>query len=335
MKSEESQIERPRLEKPILITEQIWLEETVPLISAFCWSYNHSKFIKKTILSMLEQKTNFPVEVIIHDDASTDGTIEIIKQIELDHPKLFRNILQAENQFSIGKSVMTPMLASCRGKYIALNHGDDFWTDPDKLQIQVDFLERNPRFSCCFHRTSLVDENDAIIQKEYFIPDGSEFDFRDCLIKLKKKYATCSMVFRKEALGNPKGWFLKSPTDMFLELQLALHGKIGFINRNMGAYRKHGGGVWMGISPTRRILELLYRYQLLLDDPEISESYGKLINQKVTKLESGFILKTECPEFFCKKSIFYRIAWFFDSSSQFLIRNLRNIKRSIFKSTEQ
>ena len=117
---------------------------------------------------------------------------------------------------------------------------------------------------------------------------------------------------------------------MFLELQLALHGKIGFIDRNMGAYRKHGGGVWMGIPPAQKILELLYRFQLLLDDPEIRESYGEQINQRVTKLESGFILKTECSEFLCKKSIFYRIAWFFDSGLQFVIRNLRNINRSIF-----
>lgn len=318
------------LPAPVRITEQFWMEETVPVVSVFCWSYNHSKFIEKSISSILEQRTNFPVEAIIHDDASTDGTIEIIKQFELDHPQIFRNILQEKNQFSIGKSVMIPLIASCRGKYIALNHGDDFWTDPDKLQIQVDFLEKNPHFSCCFHRTKLVDENEAMIQQEYFVPDGSEFDFRDCLVKLKKKYATCSMVFKREALKNPKDWFLKSPTDMFLELQLALHGKIGFIDRNMGAYRKHGGGVWMGIPFAQRNLELLYRYQLLLDDPEIRESYGDEISHMIKKLERGFCLKTECAEILCKQSFFYRIAWFIDSGFQFIFRNAQNFKRSIF-----
>lgn len=328
--SSAASVKATRLPAPVRITEQVWPEGTVPVVSIFCWTYNHSKFIEKSISSMLEQKTRFPVEIIIHDDASTDGTIQIIKRFETSSPQIFQNILQKKNQFSIGKSVMDPLLFSCTGKYIALNHGDDYWTDPEKLQIQVDFLEKNAHFSCCFHRTKLVDENSATIQQDYFSPVGSEFDFRDCLVKLKKKYATCSMVFRREALGHPKLWFLKSPTDMFLELQLALNGKFQFIDRNMGAYRKHGGGVWMGIHLAQRNLELLYRYQLLLDDPEIRESYGDEISHMIKKLERGFCLKTECAEILCKQSFFYRIAWFFDSGLQFLIRNLRNIKRSIF-----
>jgi glycosyltransferase involved in cell wall biosynthesis len=335
MKSEETQINRPRLEKPVQITEQVWPVGTVPVVSILCHTYQHVNFIRDAIEGFLRQETTFPVEIIIRDDASSDGTAEIVCEYQEKYPQLILTIFHTVNQYSQGKKAFPETYAMAQGEFIALCEGDDFWTHPEKLQIQVDFMERNPQFSCCFHRTSLVDENDAIIHKEYFMPDGSEFDFLDCLVKLKKKYATCSMVCRREAVGNPKPWFLKSPTDMFLELQLALHGKIGFIDRNMGAYRKHGGGVWMGISPTKRILELLYRYQLLLDDSEIRESYGDEIKHLVKKLESGFILRAECVEILCKKSFFYRIAWFFDTALQFLIRNLRNIKRSIFKSTEQ
>jgi hypothetical protein len=109
-----------------------------------------------------------------------------------------------------------------------------------------------------------------------------------------------------------------------------LNGKIGFIDRNMGAYRKHGAGVWMGISVVQRNLQLLYRYQLLLDDPEIRESHGGEISQMIKKLERGFCLKTECAEILCKQSLFYRIAWFIDTSFNFIFRNAQNFKRSIF-----
>jgi glycosyltransferase involved in cell wall biosynthesis len=320
-----------RLPSPIRITEQVWPEGVMPVVSIFCITYNHENFIRDAIEGFLMQETTFPVEIFIHDDASTDGAAEIVKECAEKHPGLFWTILQTENQWSKGnQKVLFQYLVKQRGEFIALCEGDDFWGDPKKLEIQVDFLEKNPDFSCCFHRTRLVDENSATIQEDYFIPDGSEFDIRDCLVKLKKKYATCSMVFRREALAHPKPWFLKSPTDMFLELQLALNGKIGFIDRNMGAYRKHGGGVWMGIPPAQKNLQLLYRYQLLLDDPEIRESHGGEISQMIIKLERGFCLKTECAEILCKKSLFYRIAWFIDTSFNFIFRNAQNFKRSIF-----
>jgi glycosyltransferase involved in cell wall biosynthesis len=330
MKSEIIQIKKPRLEKPVRITEHVWPEGVMPVVSICCITYQHVNFLRDAIDGFLMQETTFPAEIIIRDDASTDGTAEVVKEYVEKYPQLIRTILHAENQYSKGKRAFPETFAVVRGEFIALCEGDDFWDDHKKLEIQVDFLEKNPDFSCCFHRTSLVDENSATIQEDYFIPDGSEFDFRDCLVKLKKKYATCSMLFRKHALDNPRSWFLKSPQDMFLELQLASNGKIGFIDRNMGAYRKHAGGVWMGISGVQKNLVLLYRYQLLLDDPEIRESHGGEISQMIKKLERGFCLKTECAEILCKQSLFYRIAWFIDTSFNFIFRNAQNFKRSIF-----
>jgi glycosyltransferase involved in cell wall biosynthesis len=319
-----------RLTKPVRLAEQTWPENTDPVLIIFCLTYNHGKFIREAIEGFLMQETTFPVVIFIHDDASTDGTDEIIREYARRYPHLFQVSLQKENQFEKNNpAYFARLLCEQQGEFIALCEGDDRWTDPEKLQRQVDFLEKNSDFTCCFHQTKLVDENNAAIREDYFSPVGSEFDFRDCLVKLKKKYATCSMVFKREALGHPKPWFLKSPTDMFLELQLALSGKIRFIDRNMGVYRKHGGGIWMGIPPARRNMQLWYRYQLLLDDPVIRESYCDEISQLIEKIEQGFCLKKECAEILCRQSLFYRIAWFLDCGFKYIYRHAKNIKRSI------
>lgn len=115
-----------------------------PLVSICCTTYNHGKFIQDAIEGFLMQKTNFPIEIIIHDDASTDNTATIVKQYAEKHPGLIITILQTINQYSQGiKPWPNFVFPKARGKYIALCEGDDYWTDPLKLQKQVDFLEGN------------------------------------------------------------------------------------------------------------------------------------------------------------------------------------------------
>ena len=114
------------MDTPIVITEHKWPSDTQPVVSIFNWVYNHKDYIRESIDSILMQKTTFRVEIIIHDDASNDGTAEIIKEYEVIYPKLFNNILQKENQWSQGKSVMTPLFERPKGKYVALAHGDDY-----------------------------------------------------------------------------------------------------------------------------------------------------------------------------------------------------------------
>ena len=105
-----------------------------PLVSICCITYNHEKFIKDAIEGFLMQKTDFPIEILIHDDASTDGTTEIIKKYEKEYPDLIHAVYQTENQYSQGKKVFPILANQASGKYIALCEGDDYWTDPLKLQ---------------------------------------------------------------------------------------------------------------------------------------------------------------------------------------------------------
>lgn len=127
------------------------MEPTV--VTVFCITYNHEKFIRQALEGMVMQKTNFPFEVLVHDDASTDGTADIIREFEARYPEIIRPIYQTENQYSQGKRICEDiMLPRTKGKYIALCEGDDVWTDPLKLQKQVDFMESHPEFQATVHR---------------------------------------------------------------------------------------------------------------------------------------------------------------------------------------
>jgi len=145
MQTQVTRVQSNRIEKPIRITEQVWPESTVPLVTVRCITYNHANFIRDAIEGFLMQETTFPLEIIIHDDASTDGTAQIVKEYQAKFPHLFRIILQKENQFSKGNSKpFEDIYASARGEFLAYCEGDDFWISKEKLQKQVEYLENHP-----------------------------------------------------------------------------------------------------------------------------------------------------------------------------------------------
>lgn len=126
------------------------MEET-PLVSFLCATYNQKDFIAQTIEGFLMQKVNFPIEIIIYDDASTDGTVDIIRKYESKHPKLIKGIYQTDNQYSKKVPIWDKFIyPSAKGTFIAKCEGDDYWTDPSKIQKQVDFLRANPDYGLCY-----------------------------------------------------------------------------------------------------------------------------------------------------------------------------------------
>lgn len=130
-----------------------------PLVSILCASYNQEKYIAQAIEGFLMQKVNFPVEIIIHDDASTDGTANIIRKYEAKHPNIIKGIYQTENQYSKKIPVWdTFIYPKARGKYFAECEGDDYWTDPNKLQMQADFLESHDDYVAIGHNVRIVDD---------------------------------------------------------------------------------------------------------------------------------------------------------------------------------
>jgi glycosyltransferase involved in cell wall biosynthesis len=141
--------------------------ESVSLVSISCLTYNHAPFLRECFDSFLAQKTNFDIEVLVHDDASTDGTQEIIQEYTSRFPAIFKPIIQKENQYSQGVRGIAVRFNFTRskGKYIATCEGDDYWTDPLKLQKQVDFLEANPNYSMCCTNYSEINGAGEIIKE--------------------------------------------------------------------------------------------------------------------------------------------------------------------------
>lgn len=123
------------------------------IVSIKCTAYNHEKYIRETLEGFIMQKTNFRFEAIVHDDASTDNTADIIREYAEKYPDIIKPIYETENQYSKKDgSLLRIMNEASRGKYFALCEGDDYWTDPYKLQKQVDFLESHPDYVLCSHR---------------------------------------------------------------------------------------------------------------------------------------------------------------------------------------
>lgn len=141
-------------------------------VSVCCLTYNHEKLIRNAIKGFLAQRTKFKYEIIIHDDASTDRTPEIIRQYWKAHPSLIRPIFQSVNQYSQSGvyPFWTHLYPAARGKYIAECDGDDYWTDPKKLQKQFDFMEANPGYSICYHGYQVINMATGQVTPDPFKP---------------------------------------------------------------------------------------------------------------------------------------------------------------------
>ena len=135
-----------------------------PTVIVWCLTYNQKDYIRDALNGFVMQQTTFPFEVVVHDDASTDGTTEIVMDYACRYPDIVKPMVEKENQWQKGglKHIISIMNEQHRrGKYIAFCEGDDYWTDPNKLQRQVDFLEKNPDYSMCFHSAKKKYETDA------------------------------------------------------------------------------------------------------------------------------------------------------------------------------
>lgn len=212
-----------------------------PLVSILCLSYNQKDYIKQALDSFLMQKTNFLYEIIINDDASTDGTRGIIEEYARKYPNI-QPVFHKENEYQKGKRnmIIRYLLPLVKGKYIALCDGDDFWTDETKLQKQVDFLEANVDYSLVFHPVKVFFEKGE--REDMIFPDRKgNFDLKNLLEA--NFIQTNSVMYRAQDNYNDMNLGVM-PGDWYLHLYHAQFGSIGFINRVMSTYRRHESGIW-------------------------------------------------------------------------------------------
>ena len=223
------------LEEPVLDT-QLKSNSLKPLLSISCLTYSHEPYIRECLEGFLMQKTTFSFEVIIHDDASTDGTKEIIEEYTAKYPDIIFPIFQKENQYSKGiKPTWEFNFPRCRGKYIALCEGDDYWTDPYKLQKQVDFLEANKDYNLVGHHAV----NSYQKKLGNFEKDTFTFDEIYCR---NLRIPTASLVFRNN-LEIPDWIFKVYGGDRALIYLNSIKGKIKILPFLGSFYRIHSGGI--------------------------------------------------------------------------------------------
>lgn len=218
-----------------------------PLLSIVCITYQHAAFIRHSLDGFLMQQVDFPIEIIVHDDASTDGTADIVQQYVVGHPGIIIPILQSENQFKLGRKITALAMKKARGKYIALCEGDDYWTDPLKLKKQVDFLETHPDHVMAYHNASIIDDVGNIIDPSKVPLEHQRDHTSDEIQRLETFILTLSLVFRKEALFKvvPPEYLKVGNGDNFLTVLLGAHGHGKYMADIAPAmYRMHGGGVW-------------------------------------------------------------------------------------------
>lgn len=207
------------------------------MVSVICNSYNHQNFIENCLNGFLSQECDFRTEILLHDDASEDNTQNLVKEKQKTYPLILDPIFQIKNQGKKGvNNWVKYQFPRAKGKYIALCDGDDYWTDPLKLQKQVDFLEQNPEFSFCWHPVDILGD-------DFEFPDGP--DILTFELMLKNHYIpTCSLVFRRECILDLPTWMNQVQSgDIALELFLATKGLGKKLNYKMAVYRRHSGGV--------------------------------------------------------------------------------------------
>lgn len=245
------------------------------MVSVCCITYNHAKYISEAIDSFLMQETDFPFEIILHDDASTDGTTDLILQYKKKHPETIRPIIQKENQWSKGKRITPIAIKEARGKYIALCEGDDYWVDPKKLQKQVDFLEKNIDFSMVFTNRYTIDNFGVSRENTY---ESKVYSIRDMVKGFIPP--TQTLLFRNfENIGlflNFHDKYLAG--DRLISYYCSLHGKVGIIEDLTASYRETGQGVWTSVKGIDKLMTSytrLRQFHQLLGIPDNNEVLAK------------------------------------------------------------
>ena len=210
-------------------------------VSVCCITYNHEKFIADAIEGFLMQQTKFPVEMVIGEDGSSDKTKEICEAYQRKYPDKIR-LLPTEGNLGMMRNFRRT-LAACTGKYTAICEGDDYWTDPQKLQIQVDFLENNPDYAICFHRVYELEKKDKRISTLYGSVKEETYSIND--LANENIMHTTSVVYRSGLFHEFPEWFHESPVgDYVLHMMNARHGKIKYLPAVMAVYRIHADGGW-------------------------------------------------------------------------------------------
>lgn len=238
----------------LMVNNIMYRSETKPTVVILCITYNHVNYIRDALNGFVTQKTDFPFIAIVHDDASTDGTQNIVREYANKYPNIIKPIYETENQYSKRdgslRRIMDKACHATGAKYVAMCEGDDYWTDPLKLQKQVDFLESHPDYSMCFGN-AIEHWEDGSKSDNLF----SNIEYRDYVaLEFVKNWIvpTATVICRREIFNDERfGRLYKSGKliagDTVLFLICAYNGRVRGFNDIFSVYRRLGSGVVMSI----------------------------------------------------------------------------------------
>ncbi len=284
--------------RPQAVSLQQWPLGTKPLVSIWCATHNHDAFLGQALDSFLMQETTFPVEIIVHDDASTDRTQEIIQHYQNKHPRVIVTMIQPTNILGSGivSNLHSIFSEKSLGDYVAYCDGDDFWTAKDKLQTQVDVMESSPDVSLTYHQVHIAHGQNPVPSSDFFPPSILAEPKTEELLSINF-IPTCSVLLRSNAHHN------LSETSSRIELgdwsswiMASLKGRILGLSGIMSCYRQHAGGIWHGATPTKQRWVLYQFWVGMLEvmperfHPQISENILTIISKGAAKKDPQFCL---------------------------------------------
>lgn len=220
--------------------------EEQPLVTVVVMTYQHAAYIAECLEGIVAQRTSFPIHTLVVDDASTDGTAEIVAEYARRYPKIIEAVLLKENMYRLATKTQQIVLPRLKGKYTALCEGDDYWTHPGKLQAQVDFLEAHPDYSACFHLHTVKNEIGMQYPPKARMRYSRNVSARELVIE--HLCHTNTVLFRRELYDIPKFWEIYRKvypvTDILLFAILSDAGQVWGINQSWSVYRLHGSGIY-------------------------------------------------------------------------------------------
>jgi len=283
-----------------------WPRDDVPGVSIVCLTYNHRNYIEDALRGFLLQRTDFPFEIVIHDDASTDGTRQIIEQYAHAYPRLIRPILQDTNRHSQGKKIEPLVASHCRANILAFCEGDDFWIDDNKLKLQKDVLDTNRNIALVVHPCLTTDGSSRYPLAYCKGQRVDRFDAQDVLNVAAQFAPTSSYALRRTTYDQMPAWYDLTPVgDFFLEMYSLKKGIGIYIPNVMSVYRTVSVGSWMDRRRRSRGDELINfgtRMLTCLELIEKEEPFNRLsfkVKKSAVHLElaTGYLLKCDAARF--------------------------------------
>ncbi|HMS35128.1 MAG TPA: glycosyltransferase [Ignavibacteria bacterium] len=286
-------------------------------VSVWMTAYNHEKYLAQCLNSVLMQKTDFDFEIILGEDCSKDRTREIAIDFQKKYPDKIKLFLPEKNIGMMQMDVATHGL--CKGEYIALLNGDDYWTDENKLQIQADFLDANPDSVMCYHKALVENEDTGYTFETVYLENSDTLPVKSLFLGYNPVMTPTVMV--RNIIELPQ-WYAEMPYgDMLLYLLLSQKGKIKYIDKLMSIYRIHPGGQWQGETVYNNLLKDLKFYRVM--NEKLGYKYDELIRHIFAqRYFDMIIIDIKGYRYFQAKRYFKKLIL---TDRQFLKNNRRDI----------